>query len=78
MNLEQLIGRHFRLRQELGIAYSAVPWHAGRIDLLTNELAATEREIAAFQGLHQQADGAPMPASQSLLRGLASGSPAGL
>jgi hypothetical protein len=47
MDLEQLIGRHFRLQQELGIAYSAVPWQTGRIDRLTNELAATEREIAA-------------------------------
>jgi|KBSMisStandDraft_5_1062788.scaffolds.fasta_scaffold2892380_1 hypothetical protein len=57
MNLEQLIGRHFRLQQELGIAYSTVPWHTGRIDRLTNDLAATEREIAALEALQQHQPG---------------------
>jgi hypothetical protein len=69
MNLEQLIGRHFRLQRELGIAYSTVPWHTGRIDRLANELAATEREIAALQVLHRQADGTPTVASPLLPTG---------
>jgi len=47
MNHEQLMGRYFRLQQELSIAYSAQPWNSGRIDRLADELANTEREIAA-------------------------------
>ena len=46
MNIEQLTGRYFRLRQELAAAYGSVPWNTGHIDRLTDELAATEREIA--------------------------------
>jgi hypothetical protein len=63
MSLEQLIGRHFRLQRELGIAYSTVPWHTGRIDRLANELAATEREIAALQASHRQTDGTSIVAN---------------
>jgi len=47
MNIEQLTGRYFRLRQELADAYASVPWNTGHIDRLANELAATEREMAA-------------------------------
>ena len=47
MSLEQLTGRHARLQRELGLAYSTLPWHTGRIDRLARDLAATEREIAA-------------------------------
>ena len=54
MDLEQLMGRYFRLKQELSIAYKAQPWHAGRIDRLADELAATEREIAALQPVDEQ------------------------
>jgi len=46
-NIEQLTGRAFRLRQELAVAYSRVPWNSGLIDRLTDELALTEREVAA-------------------------------
>lgn len=49
MTLDQLIGRYFRLRQELAIAYAQKPWHAPRIDRLANELSETERLIAARQ-----------------------------
>jgi hypothetical protein len=49
MDLEQLMGRYFRLKQELSIAYRAQPWHSGRIDRLADDLAATEREIATRQ-----------------------------
>ncbi len=45
MELEPLMGRYFRLKQELSLAYRARPWLGGRIDRLADELAATEREI---------------------------------
>lgn len=54
MELEQLMGRYFRLRQELSIAYRSQPWHGARIDRLADELAATEREIAARQPADEQ------------------------
>lgn len=47
MNVEQLTGRGFRLRHELAIAYSSVPWNTGLTDRLAVELAATERAMAA-------------------------------
>ena len=49
MELEPLMGRYFRLKQELAIAYRARPWLGGRIDRLADDLAATEREIGALQ-----------------------------
>jgi bifunctional DNA-binding transcriptional regulator/antitoxin component of YhaV-PrlF toxin-antitoxin module len=49
MNLEQLMGRYSRLQQELSTAYSTRPWQSDQIDRLTNEIASTEREIAALQ-----------------------------
>lgn len=49
MELEPLMGRYFRLKQELSIAYRARPWQSGRIDRLANDLAAAEREIGALQ-----------------------------
>lgn len=49
MDLEQLMGRYFRLKQELSIAYRVQPWHSARIDRLADDLAATEKEIAARQ-----------------------------
>ena len=51
MPLDQLMGRYFRLRQELEVAYGQKPWHGSRIDRLANELAATERQIADRQRL---------------------------
>ncbi len=47
MDIEQLTGRYFRLRQELAVAYGCVPWNTGLIDRLADELAATEREMIA-------------------------------
>jgi hypothetical protein len=49
MNLEQLIGRHLRLREDLAIAASSVPWNSGHVDRITAELNAVEDEIAALQ-----------------------------
>jgi len=58
-HLEQLMGRYFRLKQELAQAYREKPWHGGRIDRLADDLAATEREIAALQPTDAQC-GDPM------------------
>lgn len=58
MDIEQLMGRYFRLKQELSIAYRAQPWQSGKIDRLADDLAATEREIAALQPVDEQFDDA--------------------
>lgn len=58
MDIEQLMGRYFRLKQELSIAYRAQPWQSGKIDRLADDLAATEREIAALQPVDEQLDDA--------------------
>jgi hypothetical protein len=47
MNLDQLTGRQFRLKRELALAYSELPWNTGRIDRLHDELALTEAQISA-------------------------------
>ena len=49
MTLDQLMGRYFRLKQELSIACAQQTWHSGHIDRLANELAETERQIAERQ-----------------------------
>jgi hypothetical protein len=49
MELDSLMGRYFRLKQELSIAYRTRPWHANMIDRLAADIAATEREIGALQ-----------------------------
>ena len=59
MHLEQLMGRYFRLKQELAHAYRERPWHGARIDRLADDLSATEREIAALQPADEQC-GDPM------------------
>jgi len=56
MRLEQLMGRYFRLKQELVVAYREQPWHGARIDRLADDLSATEREIAALQPVDEQCD----------------------
>ncbi len=61
MDLEQLMGRYFRLKQELALAYKAQPWHSGRIDRLADELGATERRIAALQPSDEQCDDTYLP-----------------
>ena len=59
MSIESLLGRHFRLQQELAVAYGAVPWNTGRIDRLTEELASTERQVMAASPSPQVTDEAP-------------------
>ena len=60
MDIEQLMGRYFRLQQELSVAYSMVPWQTGRIDRLANDLAATEREIAVLRLVDEQCSKPPL------------------
>ena len=47
MSIEQLMSRYLRLKQDLEIAYKTQPWHSGRINRLTNDIARTERELAS-------------------------------
>jgi hypothetical protein len=61
MDLEQLMGRYYRLKQELSLAYKLQPWHSGRIDRLADELTATEREIAALQPPDEQCNSSFLP-----------------
>lgn len=57
MTLEQLTGKHARLRLELAEANSAPAWRVGRIDRIAEELAETERAMASSQPLDEQTDG---------------------
>jgi len=54
MDLEELMGRYFRLKQELAIAYRAQPWQTARLDRLAEDLAATEKEIVAARSVDEQ------------------------
>lgn len=56
MTLEQLTGKHERLRQELADAYSAPSWRVGRIDRIAEELAATERALASHRSRDEPTD----------------------
>ncbi len=61
MELEPLMGRYFRLKQELSIAYLARPWLGSKIDRLADDLAATEREIGALQAARRDGSEARGP-----------------
>jgi hypothetical protein len=52
MSIENLVGRHNRLRHELAIAFSGASWNTAHIDRLADDLARTERAIAAAIALH--------------------------
>ena len=69
MTIEHLIGRHFRLQQELAIAYSEVPWNTGHINRLTDEMARTEREIAAGAASDMRTDAPLNPIALRRLKG---------
>ena len=64
MTLAQLTGRHFRLRQELAAAYSALPWNTRRIDRLSKDIARTDWDIAGVQA-SARADVQPVLCPQS-------------
>lgn len=49
MGHNELVGKYSRLREELADAYSAPVWQSGHIDRLTDEIAETERALAARQ-----------------------------
>ena len=53
MELEALIGRYSRLKQELSIAYRTWPWHVNLIDRLAEDLAATERDITTMRSARE-------------------------
>ena len=52
MTLAQLTRTHFRLRQELVAAYSALPWNTRRIERLSNDIARTGSDIAGARADH--------------------------
>ncbi|MEP6875662.1 MAG: hypothetical protein ABI887_14985 [Burkholderiales bacterium] len=55
MNIEQLMSRYLRLKQDLEIAYRAQPWHSALIDRLANDLARTELELASGEHVARSA-----------------------
>ena len=58
---KQLMGRYRRLQKELSVAYSMVPWQMGWINRLANDLAMTEREIAALETIDEQQSETVLP-----------------
>jgi len=54
MDSDLVMGRYLRLRQELSNAYQAPSWNSARIDALADQIAATEREIAASQSVDER------------------------
>ena len=58
MNVEQLIGRHLRLREEVALAASSVPWNAGHVDRLTAELVAVEHQLEMVRANSQSGNDA--------------------
>lgn len=64
MDQEQLMGRFVRLKHELSAAYSAQPWHSRRIDRIADDLAETERQIAASLPVDEQAGESMLPFSR--------------
>lgn len=54
--LEQLTGRHARLRAELTQAFTAPAWRVGQIDRLADDLAETERLLTAIRPVDEQTD----------------------
>ena len=72
MNFEQLTGRYLRLKEELSIAYAVQPWQSARIDRLTNDLASTERDIAAMYSADRSPTSTRLIASGMLAGALSS------
>ena len=54
--LDQLAGRHARLRSELLQAFRALSWRAGEIERIAGDLAETERQLAAVRPVDEQTD----------------------
>jgi hypothetical protein len=49
MDFKHLMGRYLRLRQKLARAYQEQAWDSEQIDLLADQIVATEREIALLK-----------------------------
>jgi hypothetical protein len=49
MELDILLRRYERLRQELAAGYRSLPWQSSRIDPLADDLADVERHIARLR-----------------------------
>jgi hypothetical protein len=61
LSLEQLLGKYFRLRDELNLAWVGVNPHAPRqgvhyLDRLTEDIAQVEREIRRLAPVDEQTD----------------------
>ena len=56
MEISQLMGRYYRLQQELSVAHGEQPWHTARIDRIAQEVAATARQISDLQPVDEQCD----------------------
>ncbi|HEX2012194.1 MAG TPA: hypothetical protein VJN44_14765 [Roseateles sp.] len=61
MELDLLMKRYASLRQKLAMAYEERPWESSRIDQIADDLAETEKALAAAQRRAQPASvGAPL------------------
>jgi hypothetical protein len=56
MDLEQLMGRYFRLKRELEDASNATNPRPAQVERLIGDLAVTRRQIAATQPRDEQYD----------------------
>ena len=54
MDFRQLQERRFRFMRELATEYSRKPLQTAWIDRLANDLAVTEREVAALQSVDER------------------------
>jgi hypothetical protein len=55
MNIQQLIGRYLRLKQDLEIAYRTHPWQSAHINRLANDISRTEFELASREYVNRSA-----------------------
>ena len=54
MGFTELTGKYRRLRLELEEAYAAPAWNRSKIDRIADEIAATERALAAVPHEEEQ------------------------
>jgi hypothetical protein len=50
--MNDLLGKHLRLRKELSDAYSVSPWDTAHVDRLVGELAELERQLSCARESH--------------------------
>ena len=61
MDHEQLMGRLLRLKLELAVACRAQPRQSARVDRITDDLAGTERQLAALRPVDEQCGESMLP-----------------